>query len=1819
MDVRASDPGRSRRLLHLTVATVALLLAVFAHAQTARAFSPEPPGGTYQSEVWSNSTPEDIPDNNTAGLERKFVVSGMGTFLGSLDVYTAISHTRTGDLTVTLTSPAGTTVRMSRTRGGDADDLFANTLWSDEADDSVTNAAFVSGTAELNLSPVQPFARFYGEDPNGTWTLKIVDSGEDDIGSLNESALVMDTLALPATITQQPSVTQAAPIPLAAGATATTVQTFNVSGIAAGTVWDVDLYQSVIADRNGLKIELESPAGTKVLLNQETGTGLIGGAAYSDMTWSDTGTDPIKDTNLVTTSSKSFSPQQALARFRGENPNGAWKLTITGGNPNGFAGAELSTSRLDIATATTPSALAAPTGCAPVTKAFTFNIPDSAGAVPRVPAPDVELKTGSLIVKGTVAGLPTSLYDIKVLTPVLYDKDPADLRMMLVAPNGQTVWLKRGRGTGSGDIGYALKGAVWDDDAGAINAPGSLAETPLKASGTAPLAPLQSLSTLVGVNPNGEWELRMVDKNADPTKYTVIRKWSLLVTATNQTPALTKTTAQPGLVDTLPAGATKQFSMTIANAGTVIGDVNTRYISQNPARFVTATLISPSGTRVTLATPTGASWGSSSQAFDNVVFDDSASQNVLGVATTGDDTAPTVTDGSSLAPAEPLGAFRGENPNGTWKLEVKNSGTTESRIDGWAMEIRNAACSDKTPPVNPTLSSSTHTVDVPSTDDVITADFSGATDADSAVSGFSYLFDTNATTTPDTTIDADDTATAATSDTLADGTYYFHLRTRDTKGNWSEAVHLGPFKIDTTAPDTTIATGPTGTTGLTQPEFTFTSDDSPVTYECALDLGAYVACTTPYTPATALTAGAHTLSVRATDAVGHTDASPATRSFTVDTTFPDTSIDTGPSGLTKNATPAWTFSSTKSGATFACSLDGAAYAACTSPYTASALISGSHTFAVRATDAAGNTDATPATRAITVDAVAPDTSFTSGPNGPTKVTSPSFNLSADEGSVTYECKLDTGAFAACGSPYTVGPLGEGSHTVQVRATDLAGNVDATPASRTFTVDVTAPDTTLPGAPTGTITTATPSLTLASSEGSSTFECKVDTGAYAACTSPWVTPTLGEGPHTIAVRATDPAGNTDATPATATFTVDTVAPDTTLGATPTGTVAASPAFTFTSPDVTATFQCSVDSGTYTACTSPKTLGPLSGGSHRIDVRAVDPAGNVDPTPAGRAFTVDATAPETTLVNPVSGTIATATPTFTFTSDDVAATFECSVDSTTVYAACTSPKTTATLSEGNHTFRVRATDAAGNVDPTVASAGFTVDTVAPDTTITSGPTSLTASGSPSLTFTSDEAGATFRCAIDSTTDYATCTSPYAPSLDDGQHTIRVRAVDAGGNVDGSPAARTFTVDTTAPETIIDSGPSGASGPSPQFAFSSPEPGTTFSCSLDDAALYHPCVSPEAFSNLADGSHTFRVRATDLAGNVDATPAVRTIAVESSVPVPAIDGTVAAGGYTNTTTPTFTLSSSKDGSSFKCAIDGGAFVSCGSPFTTPNLAEGTRTLLVRAYDAVGNESTVVAGRTFTVDVTAPDTSITAGPPESTVTTVPSFDFTAGEAGATYECAIDTGDFAACRSPFATPTLSVGAHRFQVRAIDLAGNRDSSPASRGVTILAPPAPTPAPAAAATGTGTGATGTTGTGQVATASTLSAADRSIALKTGSKPALRVGAMPVTASPTAVTLTLVCPAGKQCAGTASLSAVGGPSLKLKKWTGKISAKSTVILRWKLTSSAAAAIKGKTTVKFKVVVKLGRKGGKSATVTRTFTVPVTAATATARGARALLASG
>jgi hypothetical protein len=202
---------------------------------------------------------------------------------------------------------------------------------------------------------------------------------------------------------------------------------------------------------------------------------------------------------------------------------------------------------------------------------------------------------------------------------------------------------------------------------------------------------------------------------------------------------------------------------------------------------------------------------------------------------------------------------------------------------------------------------------------------------------------------------------------------------------------------------------------------------------------------------------AGTKNVRVTVADADGDSATTVKAITVtsapanDTTPPDTTITAGPAGPTNDTTPSFSFTANESASTFECRVDSASWASCTSPWTTSALATGNHSVSVRATDAAGNTDASPATRAFSIDTTAPTTTITQAPPAQTDSGDASVAFTVNESGSMSECRLDGGGWSPCTSPYEVTGLAPGAHSVGVRSTDAAGNVESPGASASWTV------------------------------------------------------------------------------------------------------------------------------------------------------------------------------------------------------------------------------------------------------------------------------------------------------------------------------------------------------------------------------------------------------------------------------------------------------------------------------------------------------------------------------------------------------------------------------------------------------------------------------------------------------------------------------------------------------------------------------------------------------------------------------------------------
>ena len=174
------------------------------------------------------------------------------------------------------------------------------------------------------------------------------------------------------------------------------------------------------------------------------------------------------------------------------------------------------------------------------------------------------------------------------------------------------------------------------------------------------------------------------------------------------------------------------------------------------------------------------------------------------------------------------------------------------------------------------------------------------------------------------------------------------------------------------------------------------------------------------------------------------------------------------------------------------------------------------------------------------------------------------------------------------------------------------------------------------------------------------------------------------------------------------------------------------------------------------------------------------------------------------------------------------------------------------------------------------------------------------------------------------------------------------------------RALTADLDAPTAAISSGPAQLSGSSSaSFGFSASEAGAAFECRLD-GATFAACNSPKQYGGLADGQHSFAVRAKDAAGNVGA-PAEATWTIDTAGPVVSI--TDGPSGSTTSRAASFAFAVSEPAAASECSVDGGAFAACGSPASYDGLAVGTHSFAVRARDAAGNWTAAPATRTWTI----------------------------------------------------------------------------------------------------------------------------------------------------------------------------------------------------------------------------------------------------------------
>jgi hypothetical protein len=477
-------------------------------------------------------------------------------------------------------------------------------------------------------------------------------------------------------------------------------------------------------------------------------------------------------------------------------------------------------------------------------------------------------------------------------------------------------------------------------------------------------------------------------------------------------------------------------------------------------------------------------------------------------------------------------------------------------------------------------------------------------------------------------------------------------------------------------------------------------------------------------------------------------------------------------------------------------------------------------------------------------------------------------------------------------------------------------------------------------------------------------------------------------------------------------------------------------------------CQWPSMGFVECQFATSIGKLNEGRYFVNIKASDKAGNVS-VPVVQDLMVDRTPPVITFLAAPASSSNISSPSVSFNAVDALSgvkTLECAFDNKANYAPCTSPKSAMNQPEGNHKFFVRATDFAGNASE--AEHSYNIDLSAPTVTITKYPPDYSNTNSGTFEFEGKdgiEPITSFECKLDSGA-YMACSSPKTyTNLSEGVHKFEVVGIDKVGNKSAA-ASRSWYVDTTAPVITFQLKPDPVSNnPNPSFKYSITDSGSgvdSQECSLDGGAYAACSKDSMAYMGLAEGSHNFRVRAKDKAGNQGLSELV-TFVIDLSPP--AVQLTVVPPKFSNQASFNFGFNATDSGSGIarvECRVDAGAYMNCNSlsAHLVNGLAEGGHRFTAKATDKAGNVSPEVS-YDWIVDLTGPAIAYYQLPPASALaTTVISLGFTVSDALSgvkSVSCKLNNAATACKSGELKTfVDLPAGTYAFEVTAEDNAGN---------------------------------------------------------------------------------------------------------------------------------------------------------------------------------------
>jgi uncharacterized protein (TIGR03382 family) len=953
---------------------------------------------------------------------------------------------------------------------------------------------------------------------------------------------------------------------------------------------------------------------------------------------------------------------------------------------------------------------------------------------------------------------------------------------------------------------------------------------------------------------------------------------------------------------------------------------------------------------------------------------------------------------------------------------------------------------------------------------------------------------------------------SCTSSSLSDGLKSATAQAVDVAGNPSGVSAAVGFTVDTT---------PTGAPVITPFTPPFVRDTTPLISGLAesdasrveVSIGGAAYCdaipssggwscagTTP------LAEGPFTATAVAFDVLANASVASTAVSFTVDTTVPSVPVLVSPVGGAALNSGLVSFGGTREadtrvtvrvgGADACVDTGGGASWSCS---VSAPLADGSHSATAFAVDAAGNPSLESAPVTFTVDTLAPAAPMIVAPVAGTTLadSTPEISGTAETGVTSVEVSI--GGAVVCLAPVSGGQWAcsgsssrsDGATSAEARAIDAAGNRSGPSSAVSFSIDTTAPDAPVVGAfipvRTG---TPTPSIAGASAADAVSIRVAVDgtdvcvaTPANGAwfCTS---SVSLLEGAHSVVAFARDAVGNESGASAPVTLFVDLTSPAAPVITGPaTASNDVSPLFSGTAEEdseVTVTvnsLEACVAMADSAGAWSCESMIDFTDGTLEALAVTVDVAGNESLASAPFTFIIDTLAPiSPVVVTPVAGGIVnTGTPLFSGTGELGSVVHVARLSGEDCFAAVASDGSwscspTTLLTDGDYSFQVHASDAAGNVsDPPVLHA-VTVDTLLPAAPVLTAPAdgALINAAMPLFSGTG-EPGTTATVRVDGN---SVCTGAVAGSgvwsctasaaISDGTHSWTARLTDLASNEGPDATARGFSLDATAPvapEILLPVAASFVTTDLPTVSGNS-EAGSSVAVTLDgnpfctvtaSGAAQWSCT---AGASIGDGPHTLVARAADVAGNASPDSATVTFTVDTQAPPAPVFIAPLPSALLSVASPSFSGTASAE-SAIEVRVDGAVSCTATSSATgewsctaSAALLDGPHTATARARDAAGNAGPLSAPLSFFIDSQPPGAPVVLSPTGVVRQLRPLFSGSA-EAGTRVQVRVDgnpvcTGvTLSGAWSCSLSADLAQGAHTVVAVARDGAGNESAPSAS--------------------------------------------------------------------------------------------------------------------------------------------------------------------------------